>query len=103
MEFFARLFAGYMSWFNRQILPTWKEKMTEHQLGLLPGDFVATYSGSDITLGIAGINSAYLDQRDGAENHLAVEVEQLAAKVDLSAWRKKHDVCLPRVRRTAGR
>ena len=94
VAFFRTLFAGYESWLTRQIVPTWKEKMTDHQFGLLPGDFVATFVGGDITLGIAGVNSAFLDQADGADGRLAIEVEQLAAKVNLPAWQAKHDACV---------
>lgn len=94
IEFFRRLFAGYTQWLNRQVLPVWKTAMPEHQLGLLPGDFVATYVGGGITLGIAGINSGFLDQGDGADGKLAVEAEQLAAKSNPTAWRAKHDACL---------
>lgn len=94
LEFFARLFAGYQYWLNKQVLPTWRDRLTDHQLGLLPGDFVATFVGGDITLGVAGLNSAYLDQSNGAEGRLAVEVEQLSSKINPSAWRAKHDACL---------
>lgn len=94
LDFFRRLFAGYTKWFNDHILPRWAKSMHDHQLGLLPGDFLATFESGGITLGLAGLNSAFLDQSDGTETRLAVEFEQLASKRDPSAWRSKHDACL---------
>jgi 3',5'-cyclic AMP phosphodiesterase CpdA len=94
VEFFKRLFAAYEDWFNKRVFPSWTTSMQDHQLGLLPGDFVASYSKDDLKLGIAGLNSAFLDLTDNRDGHLAIESEQLAAKINPSAWRMKHDVCL---------
>lgn len=63
--------------------------------GLLPGDFAATVRGDGLTLGVVGLNSAFLQiagqvRRGG----MAIHPHQLNTLVgDPRSWAADHDVC----------
>jgi predicted MPP superfamily phosphohydrolase len=93
LAYFRHLFRGYLSWWKRRVEPQWKTRGIQYQPGLLPGDFLAAIEKDGLSLGVAGLNSAFLDQRGGNEGKLAVEFQQLS-KTDFPRWQAAHDACL---------
>lgn len=98
--FIEELFFAYREFWARTLRPSWDRPGVDYQLGLLPGDFVLTLDRAGLRLGVAGVNSAFLQQRGdppGAEEHykgrLVVEPEQLGG-VDLFRWTGAHDAAL---------
>lgn len=90
-------FSAYSEW--------WKS--TPHKAsatcyeGVLPGDFVATLEKDGIKLGIAGLNSTFLQLTNANfEGKLAMDVRQFhnaaknAGEEDGESWVKKHHACL---------
>lgn len=93
LAYFRHLFRGYTSWWKRRVEPQWKTKKIRYQPGLLPGDFLASIEKSGFSLGVAGLNTAFLDQRGDNEGKLTVEYEQLT-KTDFPRWQAAQDACL---------
>ncbi|MBK8253574.1 MAG: AAA-like domain-containing protein [Polyangiaceae bacterium] len=64
--------------------------------GLLPGDFALTARSSDLTLGLVGLNSAFLQVVGRAQRGtVAVHPHQVHHLVgDPHAWADRHDACL---------
>ncbi|MEZ4294466.1 MAG: AAA-like domain-containing protein [Polyangiaceae bacterium] len=63
--------------------------------GLLPGDFAATVRTGDLTLGVAGLNSAFLQIAGRVpRGGVAIHPHQLHHVTgDPRAWAAQHDVC----------
>jgi predicted MPP superfamily phosphohydrolase len=93
IEYFQHLFRGYQRWWQVRVEPQWRRRNVQFQPGLLPGDFLATIAKSGFSVGIAGLNSAFLDQRGSGEGKLTVELEQLS-RIDFPRWQNEHDACL---------
>lgn len=98
-----RIFAAYKRFWDRVVKPSWDRRgsAVRYQLGLLPGDFLLTLDKAGLCVGIAGVNSAFLQQRGdppGSDEHykgkLVVEPEQLGIATDLDRWSKEHDAAL---------
>jgi len=65
--------------------------------GLLPGDFSTTFEKDGVELGLLGLNTAFLQLRDGLRRgSLGVDKYQFLAACDrpLPGWVKNHDACL---------
>ncbi len=85
MATIRRCFANYTAWFTERIEPTWQERDWAYDLGPLPGDFRLTVERFGLRLGIAGVNSAYLDTSDEIVAGLvAIEAFQLGE--DVRGW-----------------
>ena len=81
----------------------WWERMTDYKLpghpGLLPGDASYTLKKGNVSLGILGLNSAYLHLSDDVTEErgtLDVNLAQFNRACDGNgpAWVEKHDICL---------
>jgi hypothetical protein len=69
----------------------------EMREGLLPGDFAATMEKKDFKIGVIGLNTAFLQLKEGNfEGKLEVNAEQIVrlCGIDHQDWVNKHDVCL---------
>ncbi len=67
------------------------------QQGILAGDFAATWQRGGVRIGIAGLNTTFLQLRGGMKpGSLAWDARQLHAVCggDGPAWTAKHDLCL---------
>ena len=92
-----KAFAPFMRWWLK-----WQADQSirplKWQPGLLPGDFSATViSENGLRLGVAGLNSAFLQLSDANyERKLDIHVSQLqtACDGDASKWSKSHDLSL---------
>lgn len=83
---------NYSSWWAR----TPYRKVTKHD-GLLPGDFTATLQVGGRSIGIAGLNTTFLQLTgDPYEGRLLLDTQQLQAACggDMNAWVNAHDACL---------
>lgn len=89
------LFSGYSTWDNAVIRPEQDEAGVIRSDGSLPGDFLASLDVGQVSVGIAGINSAYLHIND-TRLSVALEPEQLssASTTSLDDWSKKHHFSL---------
>ncbi|MBI9082218.1 MAG: metallophosphoesterase [Desulfobacterales bacterium] len=91
-----KAFRNYVLW-----LTEWNENhpLPSHctiSWGLLPGDFSATITKNGFSVGIAGLNSAFLQLTDkDYESALDIHVRQLhhICDKDCSFWATKHDIC----------
>jgi len=89
-----RMFANYAAWWNAL-----DGKKLQGHAGILPGDLSATFEKDGIKLGLVGLNSSFLQMRDGIEEThgtLDVRPSQLNAACGpkgASAWIDAHDVC----------
>ncbi len=91
----VKLFRGYDTWWRSQ--PAAK-KVRLIRFGPLPGDFSFTLEKEGALLGIVGLNSAFLQFKDGNyRKRLAVARQQFhegRPDDDGIAWVKKHHVCI---------
>lgn len=92
----AGAFSEYTRWTHAfRAAHPFPEGWSYHDDGLLPGDFAATVSAGEVTLGVIGLNSAFLQiagqvRRGG----MAIHPQQLLALVgDPRAWAADHDLC----------
>lgn len=81
-RFLRKLFADYERFFKDRILADWQARKSElsltFSLGTLPGSFVLRVEKAGLSLGVVGLNSAYLQlSGDDYEGKLCVEPEQL--------------------------
>lgn len=82
-------FLNYTNWLNTLAIP-----MVPFSRGKLPGDFVGTFSKGGISLGIAGLNSTFLQVTFGDYSKLLdIHVAQLsdACTGDIPSWLKRHN------------
>ncbi len=90
-----KAFANYTAWWDA--LAADKKLKADHT-GLLPGDLSATYKKNGITLGLVGLNSAFLQLEDNineGDGVLDVRPEQLNAACGpkgAAPWIDAHDV-----------
>lgn len=88
----SNAFAAYSEWWNDA--PHRPEHLTT---GILPGDFACTLPCGDKSIGIVGLNSAFL-QLQGGDYHgkLVWNTRQLQAVCGGAAdvWLNRHDLCL---------
>ena len=95
-ELVRKAFANYATWWAK---PGFPKVETDVRDGILPGDLTATFEKDGIRLGLAGMNSAFLQMRDGIREDdgvLDMRPEQLhaACNADGAArWVDSHDVC----------
>jgi internalin A len=97
-EIIAASFANYQTWAQKNVRNTGL-KITQ---GILPGDFAATLAlqtddGTPLRIGIAGINTTFLQLANGDfTKRLVLDSKQLhrACGEDLPAWTKSHDACI---------
>jgi hypothetical protein len=85
-------FANYQDWWTTTKLPK-----PDCQAGLLPGDFSATLEKDSLSLGIVGLNSAFLHLVEGdREGKLALDIRQFngACGGDGASWTRQRDACL---------
>lgn len=84
-------FKPYLDWWDDL-----KIKPNNIQSGLLPGDFAATVKKEDISIGVLGLNTAFLQLTDGDyAGKLAVHPKQFheACGGDGTQWLKQHHAC----------
>ena len=97
-EIIAASFANYQKWAQKNIL----NKGLKITQGILPGDFAATLDvltddGTPLRIGIAGLNTTFLQLANGNfTKRLVLDSKQLhrACGEDLPAWAKAHDACI---------
>jgi hypothetical protein len=85
-------FGNYLAWWERSPL----RSPIPTQSGLLPGDFSATIGPAGKTIGVVGLNTAFLQLCGGDfERSLAWDPRQLHAACggDGAAWAKGHEFC----------
>lgn len=75
-------FSNYQSWFTADVVPEWQALGWEPTFGALPGDVQLLVEFDGLVLGLAGVNSAFLDYRDSVRT-VAVESSQLGSD---SSW-----------------
>lgn len=86
-------FQGFSEWWEKTPIP----KPEGFDAGLLPGDCSASFEPDGFSLGIVGLNSAYLQLAGGDfEGRLHLDARQLHAACDGHGadWTKRHDACL---------
>ena len=86
-------FQDFSEWWENTSIP----KPVGFNPGLLPGDCSASFEPNGFSLGIVGLNSAYLQLAGGNfESRLHLDVRQLHAVCDGHGadWTKRHDACL---------
>ncbi|MFZ4698828.1 MAG: TIR domain-containing protein [Candidatus Methylumidiphilus sp.] len=85
-------FAAYSEWWNGA--PHRAKNLTT---GILPSDFACTLECGDLSVGIIGLNTAFLQLQGGDyQGKLVWDVRQLNAVCNGAAddWLKRHTVCL---------
>jgi hypothetical protein len=90
--FTRKVFSAYTRWNNAHPF----RRPSTVQKGLLPGDFAATIDKGDITIGIVGLNSTFLQLQDGDyQGKLAIDTAQLIAVCGehFTDWFDHHTVC----------
>ncbi|MEQ1564136.1 MAG: metallophosphoesterase [Myxococcota bacterium] len=92
----TRAFEGWTSWARAGLGWTHPHITWENHAGLLPGDFVATWSRDDLRIGLVGLNSAALQLGGGDyEGKLALDPRQLTQlQPEFDDWIRTHDGCL---------
>ncbi|MCB9568844.1 MAG: AAA-like domain-containing protein [Myxococcales bacterium] len=88
-----QIFANYDAWLERSPFP----RPSKLSRGILPGEFAATISKDGVSLGIVGLNSAFLQIGGGDYlGKLALDVRQFhgACGGDGPAWVKEHELSL---------
>lgn len=85
-------FSSYNSWVNNNPF------IHPHSVtrGILPGDYAATVQLNDLSIGIVGLNSSFLQLTDdNREGSLEISTKQLTAVCgdDYAAWAKAHTCC----------
>ncbi len=86
-------FANYLYWFHNHPFP----KPKEFKAGCIPGDYSATIEINGFKLGVVGLNTAFLQLKEGDyEKKLALHPIQLMEVCGIfpSDWAKKHHLCL---------
>jgi tetratricopeptide (TPR) repeat protein/predicted MPP superfamily phosphohydrolase len=81
-------FASFVNWLSSVPVP-----VIPHKPGRLPGDFSATYKKNDVSLGIVGLNTTFLQIAKGNYlEQLDVHVSQMndACDGDPDRWTAKH-------------
>jgi hypothetical protein len=69
-----RSFSAYSNWLKTQPF----RKPTEYRRGILPGDFAASIRKDDVSVGVIGLNTAFLQLTDGNyEGSLGISLDQL--------------------------
>jgi predicted MPP superfamily phosphohydrolase len=84
-------FSNYVDWWSRC---RFSEALTV-QRGLLPGDFSSTIVKDDLSIGVVGLNTTFLQLTEGNYfERLAVDIRQLheACNGDGAKWVKQHNV-----------
>lgn len=97
-EIISAAFANYQTWSKKNV----RNKGVTITPGELPGDFsaslnVQTDDGEPLKIGIAGINTTFLQIANGDyTRRLVLDSRQLdrACGGDLPAWTKAHDACI---------
>lgn len=97
-EIVSAAFANYQTWSKKNV----RNKGVTITPGELPGDFsaslnVQTDDGEPLKIGIAGINTTFLQIEKGDyKQRLVLDPRQLhqACDGDLPAWTKDHDACI---------
>lgn len=82
----------YTDWWNKC---PWRNSNVKD--GILPGDFSATHEVRGLKIGIAGLNTTFLQLGPGDyREKLEWDVRQLAGVCDddVDAWAKAHDACI---------
>jgi len=90
-EVVKQAFHNYQEWLVKTPL---KQKISH---GLLPGDFSTTFIKNGFKIGIAGLNTSFLQLGNGDYyKKLACDVRQLheACDGDLGAWAGQHHACI---------
>ena len=85
-------FKNYTDWWET-LSPERFRKPDTWQGGYMPGDFSASLSCGDLSIGVLGLNTAFLQLAGGDfEGKLALEKEQLvhACGEDYDKWEKRH-------------
>jgi tetratricopeptide (TPR) repeat protein len=88
----SAVFEPFRKWWAETSIP----KPDNVAAGLLPGDCSATFSVNGLKVGVAGLNSAYLQLAGGDfARRLHVDVRQVQAVCNghISEWAKAHDAC----------
>jgi hypothetical protein len=86
-------FANYSKWWDSTAIP----KPDGYQRGPLPGEFAATVEKEGVSLGVLGLNSAFLQLKAGHfHNKLVLHVRQFndPCKGNGIAWTGEHHACL---------
>jgi len=97
-EIVTASFANYQNWALKNV----RNRGLKITSGILPGDFAAslelkTSDGPPLIIGIAGINTTFLQLAKGDfTKRLVLDSKQLheACGEDLPAWTKTHDACI---------
>lgn len=91
-KFIDSVFSTYMDWLNG--LEKGPIPLVQLSHGILPGDVVAEMKIGDISLGLVGLNTAWLQLEEGDyQRKIDADPRQLMALTnnDPDAWCKKHD------------
>lgn len=89
-----RMFANYAAWWERQA-----DRRLQDHAGLLPGDLSASFVKDGLRLGLVGLNSAFLQMRDGIEESDGVldvcpsQLNAACGSKGADAWIDAHDLC----------
>lgn len=91
IETINSVFSGYMEWQRNSRIPQLKLKP-----GLLPGDAASSLDLGGISIGLVGLNSAWLQlSADDAKGRLHVDARQLLGVcADPDSWGDSHDLTL---------
>lgn len=71
-------FKDYVNWYEEIELP----KLMSENSGILPGDFSAKFEQNDISIGLIGLNSAFLHLGDDVYEKLEINPQQFYAVCD---------------------
>lgn len=83
-------FSNYLKWFRDNNLP----KPQDINYGIIPGDFSTSLTSNGLSIGVVGLNSAFLELTVGRfKGRLALNKRQLNAVCDNDpdSWLRQHD------------
>jgi small GTP-binding protein len=89
-------FAAFRDWFDGWRRAHLSPVLGSFNQGLLPGDFAATIVTQGLKVGVLGLNSNFLSERDSARRLREIDLEQVeaATRMDPQEWGLQHDAVL---------
>jgi tetratricopeptide (TPR) repeat protein len=92
-ELVRQAFSPWSAWAERAL--SWGELTDVVRDGVLPGDFLATFSSNGVRVGLVGLNTAALQLEGGDyEGRLSLHPSQLTQlSSDPGGWAESHDAC----------
>jgi tetratricopeptide (TPR) repeat protein len=92
-ELVRQAFSPWSAWAERAL--SWGQLTDVVRDGVLPGDFLATFSKNSVRIGLVGLNTAALQLEGGDyEGRLSLHPSQLTKLTpDPDGWAESHDAC----------